>query len=226
MATDYLTAFLETYGDKDVILLPYHPVTESDHQGCVLISIDMLHSQATYLDSASAKRKNYSTIRTVLDGALTGYVAAGGVIRGKPVMRYGMNVFNHKMEFPCVKQPPSSGKDAFYALHHMNAFVLDQQNNTLTSDLRRWAEDLARIQDRNLRQSFFDITEEISSILHQHVIRSGGIFSGGVPGANRDIDRRLADQGDGRLFMTMARGARGGFINVSNKPTHQPKKKS
>ena len=223
MATDYLSSFLETNSGKDVILMPYHPESESGQQHCVLICLNVNHSSALYLDSGSATRKNYSTIKRVLDDALNGYVAAGGAVPSRPVKKYGMHVFSHKMEFSCVKQPSGSEKDAFYALHHMKAFVRDAQNTTLPSDLRQWAEDLGRIQDRNLRMDFFDTQEELSTIIHQQVIKTGGVFHGGNPPPNKDIDKRLAEQRDGRTFMTLAKGAPRGFINVP-KPTHQPEK--
>ena len=66
MATDYLSSFLETNSDKDVILIPYHPVSESDRQGCVLIQLDVKHSSALYLDSGSATRKTTPLSRKFL----------------------------------------------------------------------------------------------------------------------------------------------------------------
>ena len=108
----------------------------------------------------------------------------------------------------------------------MKAMVLDSHKTTLPKDLQVWAEQRKQsVQDRNIRQDFFAIQEEISEILTTQVIRSGGMFYGGTSPRNSAIDERLAMQGDGRDFMTMARGARTGFINVP-KPTNMPKKKA
>ena len=59
--------------------------------------------------------------------------------------------------------------------------------------------------------------------MHQGVMKSAGSFHGGNAPPNKEIDKRLAEQGDGRMFMMMAR-SRSGFINAPNKLTHQPKK--
>lgn len=225
LATDYLSNFLQTYSDKDVILLPYHPITEDDRTGCVLISLNLKHSTALYLDSNSAIQKNYTNIKKILDGALTGYVAAGGVKPARPHVKFGAHVFRHTTKFACVKQPPGSGKDAFYAIYHMKAFFNDMETKTLPSDLVKWAEKLACIQARNLRQHFFNIQEEIATIVYQGVIKAGGTFHGGYTPSNREIDERLAQQGDGRMFMQMAK-TRSGFINAPPKPTQEPKKTS
>lgn len=225
MATDYLTTFLQTYSDKRVILIPYHPITEGDRTGCVLISLNLRRSSAVYLDSNSAIRKDYTKIKTVLDGALTAYVAQGGIPPETPVMRFGTHVFRHTMQFACVKQPTTSGKDAFYAIHHMKSYFNDMESLTLPSDVVRWGEKLASTQDRTLRQSFFEIQEEIAKIVHTGVMRSGGTFCGGNPPPNRDIDERLSQQADGRMFMMMAKN-RSGFIHAPAKPTtsQQPNK--
>ena len=78
MATDYLTTFMQSYSDRHVILVPYHPTMPGALQGCVLICLNMRRSTALYLDSNSAIQKDYTTIKTVFDGALTAYIAQGG----------------------------------------------------------------------------------------------------------------------------------------------------
>ena len=107
----------------------------------------------------------------------------------------------------------------------MKAFFNDMETKTLPSDLVKWAEKLACIQARNLRQQFFNIQEEIATIMYQGVIKTGGTFYGGYTPSNREIDERLAQQGDGRMFMQMAK-TRSGFINAPPKPTQEPKKTS
>ena len=107
-----------------------------------------------------------------------------------------MYAFSHKLEFWCVKQPDDSVKDAFYALHHVKAMVQDCHNMTLPRDLQKWATERQtnpeRSLDHNIRQDFFTISEEISEILHQQVMKTGGIFYGGAPPRNSEIDERLA----------------------------------
>ena len=56
-------------------------------------------------------------------------------------------------------------------------------------------------------------------------MKTGGIFYGGAPPRNSEIDERLALQGDGRDFMMIAKGTQTGFINVP-KPTNMPRKKA
>ena len=77
---------------------------------------------ATYFDSNHQSKKDYTNIKKVLDDALPGYARSGGTFK-RPVRRYGKHVFTHNTTFPCVKQPPGSQKDAYYALHHMRAIV-------------------------------------------------------------------------------------------------------
>ena len=100
-----------------------------------LISFCPKYSIATYFDSDSKSKKDYENIKRVLDDALTGYASSGGSFE-RPKLKYGKHVFTHVTEFPCVKQPPGSQKDAYYALHHMRAFVRDQQDLTLPDHLK------------------------------------------------------------------------------------------
>ena len=221
-AVNYLKGFLQTYSDKTSILMPYHPESDSGRQHYVLIHLNVQECRTTYLDSGSKQtKKDYDTIKKFLDQALNGYVVAGGVVN-RPVKKFGMHMFSHKFDFWCVKQPDDSVKDAFYALHHMKAMVLDFHVKTLPRDLQQWAMERQSIKDRNIRQDFFTIQEEIAEILHQQVMKTGGIFYGGTQPCNSEIDKRLALQGDGRDFMTLAKGARAGFIN----PPKNPLKKS
>ena len=85
---------------------------------CTLILLYPKHSAAMYFDSGSARKKNYTNIKLALDNALNCYYLKGNsLIREK---REGtMRVFNHQLEFPCMKQPANSMTEAFYAIHHM-----------------------------------------------------------------------------------------------------------
>jgi hypothetical protein len=224
-AINYLKGFFQVFADKSCILMPYHPVSENGRQHCVLIYVDLKDCRTTYFDSSSKQtRKNYDTIRRVLDEALNGYVAAGGTVE-RPVKKFGIHVFSHKFEFWCAKQPNDSMKDAFYAIHNMKATILDHHKTTLPKDyLHTWADRRKQSdQDRAIRQDFFDIQEEISEIICVQIIRARGMFYSGVVPRNSAIDERLLMQGDDRNFMVLAKGARAGFINVP-KPTNMPKK--
>jgi hypothetical protein len=74
-------------------------------------------------------------------------------------------MFKHVTKFPCVKQPPNSVKEAFYALHHMRAIVQNEHRLTTSSSVRGWAEEHARIEDAKLRDDFFRIQNQIATIL-------------------------------------------------------------
>ena len=101
----------------------------SDTQ-CTLISISSKFSIATYFNSDRELKKDYTNIKKVLDDAITGYAKSGGTFK-REVTRYGKHVLMHLTKFACVKQPPGGQKDAYYALHHMRAFVRHQQQLTL-----------------------------------------------------------------------------------------------
>ena len=170
---------------------------------CTLISLSPKHSHATYFDSGSLeKKKNYDKIKEVLDDALTGFASTEGTTFVRTKFKFGRHVFNHVTEFPCVKQPESSKKEAYYALHHMRAFLLDQQNSTLPDHLKQWAEAKAKINDSDIRQEMYRIQQQFGAIIFRDVMTSGGIFYGGNIPNNRDIEDRLEMQGDYRKFMT------------------------
>jgi hypothetical protein len=78
--------------------------------------------------------KNYAYIKGVLDDALEGYAKKGGDFRARAEnVKDGRHMFKHVTKFPCVKQPPNSVKEAFYALHHMWAII--QNEHRLTTHL-------------------------------------------------------------------------------------------
>jgi hypothetical protein len=90
-----------------------------------LILVDLRYSVAIYLDSGSAaKTKNYAYIKDVLDDALEGYARKGGDFRKRAKnVKDDRHMFKHVIKFPCIKQPPNSVKEAFYALHHMRVII-------------------------------------------------------------------------------------------------------
>jgi hypothetical protein len=224
MAAHYLAAFMERYSDRTVILVAYHPTMPGDRQGCVLICLNMKRSTALYLDSSSAIRKDFTRIKSVLDGALTTYVAHGGAPPETPHVNFGAHVFKHQMNFDCAKQPANSNKDAFYAIHHMKQYAHEVEQLTLPSDVVRWGERLSTTPDPTLRQAFFEIQEDIATIMHNGVNRLGGMFYGGNQPANKAIDERLALQGDGRM-MTMLANTKKGLLHAGpDKPTTSSQK--
>jgi hypothetical protein len=102
--------------------------------------------------------KNYGRIKSVLDEALKFYADKGGkFIKGGEKVKNGKHIFMHQTKFPCVKQPPGSVKEAFYALHHLKGIVWDSRIRALPSNLRPWAEKFAAIDDTDLIEDFWRI---------------------------------------------------------------------
>nr|XP_040253957.2 uncharacterized protein LOC120972560 [Aegilops tauschii subsp. strangulata] len=124
LVAGYIKEFMLENTSKDLFLTTYSP---NEDQDCVLICFSLKHSHAVYLDLASARKKDYKYIMRVLDHALAGYKEAGGKIVKHKFSKHqsGVSVFNHVTQFPCVKQPAGSVRDAYCALHHMRAIVQD-----------------------------------------------------------------------------------------------------
>ena len=167
---------------------------------------------ATYLDPDRELNKDYENIKKVLDDVLAGYARSGGTFK-REVTKYGKHVFMHLTKFPCVKQQPGGQKDAYYALHHMRAFVRDQQQLTLPDHLKNWATRLSEIQDADLRQEFFRIQSDLAGIIYEDVLRTTGEFYLRNQLSNNDIETMLKVQGDDdHPFMTITKD--GGFIHA------------
>jgi len=112
--------------------------------------------------------------------------------------------FGHKTEFPCVKQPANSSREAYYAIHHMREFVRDQEQLVLSSGLAKWSQDLANVSDRDLRQELYRIQEKIPKTIFADVLNTEGMFFYGVtPPTKADIKTRLDLQRDFRPFNTL-----------------------
>ena len=119
----------------------------------------------------------------------------------------------HNTTFACVKQPPGSQKDAYYALHHMRAIIRDSNHLRLPNNLKDWATRLSAILDADITQEFFRIQSEFAEIIHQDVLRTSGQFYLRSPLSNSEIDTMLQMQADNdRNFMTITKD--GGFIHV------------
>ena len=184
----------------------------SDETKCTLIVLSLKWSTATYLDPDRESNKNYTNIKKVLDEVLSRYSKSGGTFK-KEVVKWGAHVFTHVTKFACVKQPPGGQKDAYYALHHMRAFVRDQQQLTLPDHLKHWAARLSEIQDADLRQEFFRIQSDLAGFISEDVLRSTGEFYLNNQPSNSEIDTMLRLQADcDRTFMTITKD--GGFIHA------------
>ncbi|KAK1609437.1 hypothetical protein QYE76_033110 [Lolium multiflorum] len=79
-------------------------------------------------------KKGYKRMRGVLDEAILGYSKNGGTFNEKgefirpDTKKLG---FKHVIDFPCIKQPTDSIKDAFYVLHHLKGFIADAEMMSL-----------------------------------------------------------------------------------------------
>ena len=156
-----------------------------------------------YFDSGSARKKNYTNIKQVLNDALNCYCLKGiSLIREN--LEGSRRVFGHKFEFPCMKQPANSMTEAFYAIHHIQEFVRDQLNLTLPCKLTRLQKDFANYStDADVRREFYRIQQKLAQLICKDVLRSEGLFYYGpsVP-SNWAVEERLRQQGDNREFMT------------------------
>ena len=128
---------------------------------CILIILSPRWSIATYFDSGSSSiKKDYDRIKGVLNDALEGYARKGGhfekgnKFQGECLTTDQKHQFRHGTEFNCIKQNTVNNKDAFYALHHMKAFVRDTEITRLPSSFREWTKGTTKIPDAKLREDF------------------------------------------------------------------------
>lgn len=146
-------------------------------------------------------KKDYSNVKKVLDNALTGYHARGGKITREKVVQ-GARVFTHTTTFACVKQPAGSNRDTYYVLHHMRAYVRDQQFLTLPSQVQQWASRLSMVGDDKVREEIYDIQKCFATKIVHEVVNKSGTFYCRFNMPNRDIDTYLATACDDRPFIT------------------------
>src|SRR3954469_8159131 len=170
----------------------------------MLVCFSAKHSHAVYLDSGSAKKKDYKYVMRVLDEALVGYKEVGGKIVKHKFSKHksGVSVFSHVTQFACVKQSAGSVRDAYDALYQMRAIVQDQHNLTLPRQLKAWSEKRAEIADANLRQEFFHIQGEMVTIIFREVQVKGVIFHNNIAPSNGEIEARLRALHDTMPLMT------------------------
>uniref|UniRef100_A0ACD5WX72 Uncharacterized protein n=1 Tax=Avena sativa TaxID=4498 RepID=A0ACD5WX72_AVESA len=177
-AKSYLQKLLMDNKRKDNILVPFFP----EDKYCTLIMLSTRYSLATYFDSGSARRKNYA--------------------RGEAYRDDGRHKFKHVFEFPCVKQPSDSVKEAIYVCHHLKGFVRDCEMLTLPSSLQGWAQKLHGISDPDLREDFHDTQVKLSHIIMEQVNTHGGLLHQPRSFTKREIEARLKAQGDFRTWTT------------------------
>ena len=161
-------------------------------------------SQATYLDSMRGK-KDYTAVKNVLDDALTGFRHRIGSNLKHENRRRGSLIFSHKTDFPCLKQPDGSPREAYYTILFMREFVRDVQQILLLEHLKQWRVDLTKTNDLDAFISEFGrIQQKIATILQQDVCSKEGLFFDGlVPPSNEEVASRLATQCDNRPFMML-----------------------
>src|ERR1041385_3610657 len=139
----------------------------------------------------------------VLDDALAVYKEAGGKIVKHKYRKHhpSVSVFNHVTQFPCVKQPAGSVRDAYYAVHHMRTIVQEERNLTLPSHLKAWAERKTAIADANLRKEFIHIQGVMATIIRHEVQVKGSIFHCNIAPSNGEIEVHLKALRDKKPFM-------------------------
>ena len=76
-----------------------------------------------------------------------------------------------------MKQKHGSVKDAFYVLHLMKGFVRDALKTKLPSSIREWTKNAGKIAEDKLREDFHLIQMELSQIIYDDVVTSGGAFN-------------------------------------------------
>ena len=146
---------------------------------CTLIMLYPWKSLAQYFDSSNTtKKKNYARIKGVLDEAINGYAQNGGTFEKKQEcirLATGKYGFRHVTEFPCIKQPEWSTKEAFYALHYLKGIVRDASNFNQLAKLRVWADKMSvEIEQDDLIEDFHRIKVKLSDIILEDVKIKGG----------------------------------------------------
>lgn len=163
------------------------------------------HSHVMYLDSGSAKEKNYDGIKSVLDKALTGFAAKAGPLKHERRSSRGSLTCIHTTKFACLKQSdPDNGMDAWFAILHMREFVKDEQTLLLPASLQKRGQDLANAPDAEVRAEWRIIQRQIATIIQHDVCTAGGLFFyGHMRPTNADIESRLEACRDRRTFNTL-----------------------
>jgi hypothetical protein len=173
---------------------------------CTLVVLCPKWSLAQYFDSSSTTtKKDYNRIRSVLDEAILFYSKNGGIFheKGKFIRPDTKEQgFKHVINFPCIKQPDDSMKEAFYVLHHLKGFVADAEMMRLPPSKRDPKKMAGEISDADLREDFHRIQVKLSEIIVEDVCNRSGLLHQLRGLCKRDIEERLHRQGDGRTWTT------------------------
>ncbi|KAK1613172.1 hypothetical protein QYE76_036845 [Lolium multiflorum] len=201
-AVRYLQNFMLMHKESNTILLPVFP----EDKYCTLIILDPKWSLAQYFDSSSTTtKKDYKRIRGVLDEAILGYSKNGGTFdkNGQYIRPDTKKIgFKHVINFPCIKQPAGSIKEAFYVLHHLKGFVEDAEMMSLPPSKRDPIKMSRDISDDDLREDFHRIQVKLSEIILHDVSNGSGLLHAARALSKRDVEERLHRQGDGRTWTT------------------------
>jgi hypothetical protein len=149
-------------------------------------------------------KKDYNRIRSVLDKDILFYSKNGGIFheKGKFIRPdTKKHRFKHVINFPCIKQPDDSMKEAFYVLHHLKGFVADAEMMRLPPSMRDTNKMAGEINDADLREDFHRIQVKLSEIIVENVCNRSGLFDQLRGLCKRDIKERLHRQGDRRTWM-------------------------
>ncbi|XBI51893.1 hypothetical protein VPH35_034350 [Triticum aestivum] len=195
-ARDYIVDFMVANKDKEAILVPYHPLGGR----AVLIILYPRYSHALYLDSSkNMNKKDYTHIKSVLDGAIFYYDARGGEIKDKK-KKDGRPAFSHKTDFCCIQQPSDSLSDGFYVLHHMLEYIRDHQDLRMSpksgdAHILQWAKNIGDTPDHRLQDEFYHIQHELAQVIMKEVLDKTGMFYEEGQMKREDVRTRLAAQG-------------------------------
>ncbi len=173
---------------------------------CTLVLLCPKWSLAQYFDSSSTTvKKDYKRIRGVLDEALLFYSNNGGIFAEKGKFQCPKSKklrFKHVIDFPCIKQPDDSIKEAFYVLHHLKVLVADAEMMSLPPSMRDEHKMAGEITDADLREDFHRIQVKLTDILIEDVCNGSGVLHQSRALCKRDIQDRLRRQGDTRTWTT------------------------
>ena len=130
----------------------------------------------------------------VCSGQSYGFSMRGGYIQCKK--KAGL-CFGHKTNFCCIQQPTRSENNGFYVIHLMMEYTRDVQSLCMKSSsntlIQRWAEAFGAVPYNRLRNDFYQIQQEIASIIIKDVLEENGMFYA-RPISRADVRTRIALQ--------------------------------
>jgi hypothetical protein len=176
----------------------------------------------TYFNADSKSSRDYANIKKVLDDSLNGYVKVGATME-RPNSRYDNHMFTHVRKFPCVKKPPCSKKDAYYASITWGcSYVSSSLHYQIISESGIRACRGSMMSTSSMISFASSQSFVKSSINMSFLLRSSGEFYIGYQPSNSEIDTMLQMEGDGYSpWMTLLKG--GDWIHA---PPPEPSRKS